>query len=220
MKKAILCIGIFVFILIIIDIGFASNDFNIKACKQTCKEIQKETSDACKTGYLSCKEVCIDSTCKKNCIKEYSLCRKNSVENYRNCQKQCIPSKLPLTCLNGTYNLGDKFPQGCEICECKEKGKVVCKRDAFCNRNTSITVEACTNGGGLYYEFCNGPYFDIVCFSQKFCFCNGIQSYTCPSQYECMTDFIAPNKRVHTIPGWKDLLGNPLGNIGICVQNS
>jgi len=220
MKKTILCIGILVFILLVnIGIGSAS-DLSIRTCKQTCKEVNKETTDACKADYLLCRESCLNSTCKKNCIKEYSICRKNSVENYRNCQKLCNPPKLPLTCLNGTYDLGDKFPLGCEICECKKNGKVVCKRDSFCNKNTSITEERCRIGGGLYYEFCNGPYFDIVCFSQKFCFCNGDKSYTCPRDYECMTDFIAPNRRVHTIPGWKDLLGNPLGNIGVCVQNN
>ena len=220
MKKKSLFISFIIFILLISFSQALDQTTNINACKKGCRDVNKESLDVCKVNYQLCREICTNYACKKICAQEQVACRIDVRSDLHICQKNCISEQLPATCLNGAYNLSDKFKEGCDVCECKNNGKVECKRDNFCNKNTSITEETCKNNGGLYLPLCNGPYFDLVCSQEKFCLCQGNNDSTCPLNYECLNNFISPNKRVHTISGWKNFLGQPLGNIGICVQNN
>ena len=191
----------------------------IRACKQNCVQTHKSALAECSTNYIGCKQSCgMNRTCSNICYQEKTACIRTANKEKNSCQTQCLLIGRP-TCLNGTYNQSQIFTQGCDICECKFNGVVSCKREPFCNKNTSITEQSCTQVGGLYTQLCNGPYFDIVCSQNKFCLCKGNNNYTCPASSECLTDFISPNRRTHTIGGWKTLLGKPLGQIGICAFN-
>ena len=108
------------------------------------------------------------------------------------------------------------FPRGCDVCKCERDGDVSCKREPFCNLNVSVEEDFCSSSGGFYYRICNGPYFDIVCSKNKYCICGGLINYQCGEGYECLYDFVSPNKRTMTIEGFKDLLGRDLGLIGVC----
>ena len=82
-----------------------------------------------------------------------------------------------------------------------------------------VNEEECENAGGFYHEVCNGPYFDIICSPQKFCICDGEDGYSCPGNYTCNHKIrnLLPRKG-NTVQGYKDQLGNELGDIGICEK--
>lgn len=208
-------------LLLLFSISFASASINkteIKMCKDDCKAIYKASLNTCKEDYTTCKENCTDSTCKRTCSQEKNACMKSSNVLYRTCQKNCTPPKI-VGCLNGTINEGDTFAQGCDICKCGKNGQVSCKREAFCNKNTTTTKQSCETTGGFYQGLCNGPHFDIVCSQQKFCLCEGSFDYTCGENHSCLKEFISPNKRTNTVEGWKTMLGVDLGDIGVCVKD-
>jgi len=189
-------------------------------CKTNCLEIKNAEKEICTSNYLSCRSSCQSNyTCSSSCIKTKSECMREVNKDHNSCQKVCREILVP-KCLNGTYNAGETFVSGCDVCKCNTNGKVSCKKEAFCNKNTSVSEEEC-KPHGLYYPLCNGPYFDIVCSQEKFCLCSGFSNYSCPNNHECLKDFISPNKRTqNTIIGFKDLLGRPLGDIGVCVKGN
>lgn len=216
MKKRALLGIVLIFSLMYLVSAFHSTDF--KNCSTECRTTQKEGLDSCKANYETCKQECNDSSCTKNCSKEKTACVRNANENYKECKKDCKAEVMP-KCLNETYKYGETFAQGCELCECKANGKVSCKKESFCNLNVTVSEEECSQNGGFYQALCNGPYFGIVCSQKEFCICGGDNNFTCPADYQCLTDFVSPNKRT-TIGGWKTLLGNPLGEIGVCGKNN
>lgn len=205
---------IFVFSVTLSIASELSADFSVKTCNQGCKENLLDEKEICNLNYKNC-----TSSVRMNCFKEKVQCLKNVTNDYRTCREDC-KTQSAQPCKNGSVEKGDIYEFGCEKCECKARGKVSCKLDAFCNKNTTITKSVCEVAGGLFQQICNGPYFDIVCSQQNFCLCEGDLNYTCPSTYQCLKNFISPNTRLHTTKGWKSMLGAPLGDVGVCVQNS
>lgn len=177
-----------------------------KACKIDCKNIEKKEISKCIT---SCSE---DKRYESDLLKF-------RVGNYQNNCKYSILNP-DAKCLGDKYNAGDIFLDACKICRCDFNEKITCKDTEYCNYNDiNINEEQCTNNGGLYLQLCNGPYFDIVCSKKKYCLCSGSNNYTCPKDYDCIHDFmVSLNRRDNTISGWKSLLGEALGNIGICAK--
>jgi hypothetical protein len=101
------------------------------------------------------------------------------------------------------------------------KNYISCKSLCINNQIDFLVNESeCVESGGLFQEICNGPYFDIVCGQKKFCICGGNFDYNCPESYECVMNFASPNKRTHTVEGWKTFLGVNLGDIGLCGKTS
>ena len=214
MKKELLIILglIFFFSTTLLIAGELGGGFYVKTCNQNCSDNFLIEKNDCNLNYKNC-----TSPIRMNCFKEKVQCLKNATDEYKSCKEDCKILRAE-PCANGSVKKGDSYVFGCEKCECKAKGKVSCKLDGFCNKNITITENICELGGGLFQQICNGPYFDIVCSQQNFCFCEGSFNYTCPLDYECLKDFISPNTRQHTTKGWKSMLGVPLGDIGVCVK--
>ncbi len=218
MKNTVFALMLVLLLLPLITAATQEERNQYQLCRSNCLDDKKISQDLCKSDFSECKTLCISNrTCSSNCVKERINCLKQANSEHVSCQKQCKAIIAP-KCLDGTYNLGDTFTSGCQICECKANGKISCKKDAFCNKNASVSESSCLQAGGLYSPLCNGPYFDLLCTQQNFCLCEGTNNYSCPLNYECMKSFVSPNKRTHTINGWKDVIGLSLGDIGICVQ--
>lgn len=199
-------------------LSFADNH-DVASCKKDCITVKKLSLEICNTAYTQCRNICENNSCRSICSQQKLNCVKNSSSSFLVCRKACNDINIFEGCLNNTYKKGEPFVNGCDKCVCNINKKVSCVRDAYCNKNVSIGMEECTQAGGLYQGICNGPYFDVFCSRQKLCICQGNSNYTCPSNYQCLTDFVSPNKRIsHTIAGWRDLLGKPLGDIGICAK--
>jgi hypothetical protein len=124
-----------------------------------------------------------------------------------------------ITCEDGKYRGGEKFLQDCEVCTCGFDSEITCKKTDFCNfESVEVEEETCIEAGGLFQALCRGPWFGIGCSQQKFCLCSGDFNYQCPQDYTCIKDFKEPRIKRTSIPGWKTLLGEDLGDIGLCAQ--
>lgn len=171
------------------------NDY--KDCRKTCNQEKKACLSEVKQNYSECKDSCSDRKCKRTCSQEM-----------RTEKKECSKTQCLKNCRNES-----------RVCkqEAKNKykqGKADCEFGSF-----NVKQEDCEAAGGFYHEICNGPYFDIICSPKKFCICDGNSGYSCPGNYTCNHDIkgFLPRK-IHTIQGYKDLLGNKLGDIGICEK--
>lgn len=189
-------------------------------CKSECRQVQKDSIISCNTEMSLCKTACNNYSCLNGCAKEKSLCSRNVTSKYRLCQKECIPVKnvTKPVCVfeNVTYDKDTNFTKGCEICTCKDKGKVSCVKDNFCNLNVTVSKDDCVMTGGFYGKLCAGPYFDLVCTPKDYCLCGGLNNSTCPADYTCLKKFVAPLNRRDSVVGWKTSLGKTLGDIGVC----
>jgi hypothetical protein len=215
-------LGILVVSSAAIALASAEQEFSLSSCKRECAAERNVERAACIDAFIECTATCSGQTCKRSCTVQKNSCIAVATAEQTICSKICtyIAQGKLTTCLNGTYRIGETFADGCEQCMCAVNGIVSCKKTPFCNfNNVSIGKELCVSSGGLFHALCNGPYFDIVCSSKKFCLCGGTNEYQCPLNHECIQDFISPNKRIHTIDGWKNLLGQDLGTIGVCAQN-
>lgn len=189
-----------------------------RACNADCTAVKRTAQDTCKEQFLECKEDCEDNKCVSTCSKQRNLCLKEANQEHKNCKNSCKPL-LAKKCTVGenTYIAGEEFQDGCDICECKTTGKISCKKESFCNKDPQISQQLCEESGGFYQALCNGPYFHMSCSQNKYCQCGGTYEYTCPENYECLTEFVPP-KIGNYVPGYRNLLGQPLGDVGVCVQ--
>ncbi len=171
------------------------NDY--KECRKNCGQEKKSCLTEVKQDYAKCREQCIDRECKRTCSQKMRAEKKECSK--RECLRECRDEKNE--CKKQAKN---KYQEAKEACE----------TTVF-----EVSQEECEAAGGLYHEICNGPYFDIICSPQKFCICNGNNEYSCPSNYTCNHKIknILPRKG-NTIQGYKDFLGNELGDIGICEK--
>jgi hypothetical protein len=208
------------------------------ACKEDyniCTDNQKEIRDQCK---VSCtdnkcisqcnkdynnnkKQLCTYSECRKSCSTTYKDCRKTLANDYKECRNSCPYVALDdnIIC-EGGYKPKDTFAQGCDICQCNYNGKITCEKTDYCHfTEPEIEQTDCEEAGGFYYRLCKGPYFGVACSKDYFCICEGDNKYTCPQDNTCVKNFIPPKIKENTLPGWRDLLGNPLGDIGVCAPN-
>jgi hypothetical protein len=164
-----------------------------KACIENAKDLNEECRNSCSLHNGTAKRMCIMNCSLENILKK-EKCSKTG------CVQDCVDGRK----------------------DCKEKVMVRsmnCKKD--CDGLTVLNKEQCDSAGGLFYLICKGLYFDIICSKQKFCICDGDENYSCPSNYTCNhnLDNILP-RNIHALKGYKDLLGNPLGDIGICMKES
>lgn len=210
---------IFILSVIVSIILISANE--IRDCKTVCVSDKKLDKDNCSSLYSSCKDNCNkERLCMNSCVKEKTTCLKQASSNFLKCSKKCMYIGKNITCLNGKYNAGETFLEGCRVCECQYNSRVSCKKTDFCNFNEVLNDKTvCETNNGLYQQLCNGPYFDIVCSQSNFCLCDGNNNYSCPKNYYCLHDFsLSLTRRGYTIAGWKTLLGVQLGNIGICAK--
>lgn len=210
---------IFLFILSIsLAVGLTSEQQKeLFECKSACSLTEKGSIEICKQDYKECSVDCTGSSCKLACSKDRNVCLKAANNDSRSCQKECRDKYVVKpSCMNGTYEVGEKFTQACEICKCTANGRIDCKRDNFCNNNVSLTASECSSAGGFYHQLCTGPYFSIVCTPKKYCLCEGINNYSCPANYSCVKDFVSPTPRQASYREWATLLGKPLGQVGVC----
>lgn len=210
-RELIIFLAVFVLSLTLV---YAAGGFDLKGCKNDCRAVQKSELGLCKENYNECKSECSDRDCRAACSQTRSTCLKDANAAYKSCKDGCVAESMP-KCLDGNYSYGETFAQGCDICECKARGKVNCKKEAFCNLNVTVDEGECAESGGFYQALCNGPYFGIVCSQQEFCLCGGNANFSCPAEHSCLKDFVSPNKRTSVV-GWKTLRGELLGDVGVC----
>lgn len=219
MKKGTLAI---ILILLLIPAALAvtkGQRQEYRSCTSDCRDVRTDVRDSCRADYKQCKESCEDRDCKITCARERISCMKQVNSNYRECRNICRDHLIPKCEFNGEiYQGSDEFENGCETCECRRNGKVRCKQDDFCHKDPEISEQSCTQAGGLFQGLCEGTHYRLFCSRQKYCICEGDDNYSCPSEYECLTDFKAPGNRVYNLQSWRDMLGKPLGEIGICVK--
>ena len=91
-------------------------------CNDDCRLERKNSTGLCKTDYSECKNECAGNstnrTCFSECRKESTNCIKQSNDNYKSCHKSCQAIILPKCEYNNhTYNAGENFTQGCDVCE-------------------------------------------------------------------------------------------------------
>lgn len=194
---------------------------SVRDCKKECSFDKNQNTFENNNNFNLCKENCApkDRKCITNCSNEKRSAIKTVNQNFSKCNKKCSYVGKNITCLNGKYAAGEVFLNACEKCECGYNSKISCTKTDFCNFNASISKNYCESNNGFYNSLCNGPYFDIVCSKDLFCLCDGVGNYSCASDYSCLHSFsLSLTRRSYTIPGWKNLLGKPLGDIGICVK--
>lgn len=217
----------FLLILLILLIGTSniialSEKESIILCKQECRINEKSSIDLCNKDFKSCKNNCSkkDKDCLYECYIEKKGCLDKINFKFSDCSKNCIYLSKNITC--GNRILGEIFFEGCDLCRCEYNKKINCKKTDFCNYDKVLRNKTqCISNKGLYQQLCNGPYFDIVCSKDNFCLCEGDNNYSCPEEYTCLHEFsLSLTRRGYTLPGWKTLLGKPLGNIGICAKKS
>jgi hypothetical protein len=167
----------------------------------------------CARTYVQGKRACSISDCRRQCATEKRDCVTGARDDYKGCCQACDESGFDhITCQDGAYTAGTVLLRGCDTCTCGYDGELNCKESPTCNYDVSITEEECT--GGLFQPLCAGPYFRLRCSREKYCLCGGDAGYTCPENSVCLHEFKA--KIPPTLKGYRDKLGQPLGDIGIC----
>jgi hypothetical protein len=212
---------------------------NSNLCKKECMNDKKAALHSCVSENIECRQscqaskeaclienknsknktkICNNYACMKECAETKNICNSLAVLSNAYCPQACNAGNMNVTC--GDYNAGESFVNGTEMCGCNYKGEIVCKKNnALFARLTSFDSNECNNGGGLFQQLCNGPYFDIVCTGKNYCLCSGNGNNSCPSNSACLTNFDI-NVRKDTVAGWKNYIGEDLGNIGICVKGA
>lgn len=167
---------------------------NYKECRVECGEVKKTCLDGLKQNYSDCRNNCTERGCIRECSKEMKAEKKDCSKI--DCLKECRDIKN--VCREEAKNKSYECRKICEISPYK------------------VSENECE----FYHEICNGPYFDVICSKDKFCICDGAGNYSCPQNYTCnheIEEFL-PRKK-HTVQGYKDFLGNDLGDIGVCMKD-
>ncbi|OGJ20865.1 hypothetical protein A3K73_05995 [Candidatus Pacearchaeota archaeon RBG_13_36_9] len=221
MKKNVIYIAIaLISIVFLASLVFAlSQKAQVSGCKANCTSISRNETKICNEDYKACRTECREE--KKACLDEtqqkFHSCLGNCSSRWcsRDCSKQriierkeCGKSECLLDCRNIRDNCTESAKANFSAC------KDLCELSPF-----EISEEDCENASGFFYKLCNGPYFDIVCSKESYCICDGKTNYTCPENYTCNKDIEEFLPRKAQAPEvYKDLLGNDLGNIGICKK--
>lgn len=221
--SGLLLAGLFIAVLSAGFVLAASEKSEIAGCSKNCTSSRVSELNVCQSQYKDCKLNCTRE--KKSCLnasaQEFKICRqgcdalagKDKIQCKMNCSKEKIKKADVCSkrkCFSGCFNSSSICKQ-----EAKDKSSA-----CMANCTGSVLSEAqCEASGGFHYKLCNGPYFDIVCSQNSYCICNGFGNYTCPANYSCSQKIknLAPRK-ANTIAGYKDLLGNDLGSIGVCEK--
>ncbi|HRZ85534.1 MAG TPA: hypothetical protein P5277_02020 [Candidatus Paceibacterota bacterium] len=196
----------------------------LELCQNSCYLNNEETKsclfDCTKQYKLDKRNFCRLTQCKSECTSNRIDCNKLVKERFKNCGISCPYINKNITCEDGRYKAGEMFLDGCDICTCNFNSKVNCKKSDFCNfKDMRVSENECVEAGGFYQQLCKGPYFGIGCGKDYYCQCDGVDNYTCPSNYTCIKNFKEINIKQNSISGWKTLLGRDLGDIGLCAKN-
>lgn len=215
--KKLLIFGILVVFVAVVVAALPSRE-DTQICNEDCKLEYNEAVSECGNLQTDCLENCEGKHCRNTCFKEKKVCLKEAREKRQLCTLTC--KRGFSGCEDGAYEFKETFTEGCDVCECNVNGRVTCKREPYCNKNVSISAESCEANGGFYYPICKGPYFSVVCSQQNLCLCGGNAEWTCGEGQECFYDFVSPLKKKGSIKGFRDLLGRPLGDVGVCAVNN
>lgn len=206
--------------------------YNRTLCYDDCKNTslnsssQKKCMKSCSYIYQSSVKNCSSSICSKECTQEKNYCSNAVAEDFNDCSSKCrmlAKYNTTLSCnddIYGQYSAGDKYVKGCELCKCGYTGNISCKDTQYCNFDESQLVDEesiCEDSGGYYQPLCHGPFYDVKCDRKPLCQCEGINNYTCPENSICLKE-ISTEETTISVPGWTDMLGNSLGDVGICVN--
>jgi hypothetical protein len=195
----------------------------LEECKSNCTD--KSCVRQCSSDFRANKrQLCDYNSCRKLCSIERRECRREALTDYRECRSSCqytpFDSNIKCEYEGITYRAGQKFLEGCDSCKCRFDGSVDCQDTQFCNfQDVIIPKRTCESSGGLYLGLCRGPYFGIGCSQKKYCLCAGDDNYSCPLDHTCILDFEPPRIKSSSVPGWKNMIGQPLGDIGVCAEN-
>ncbi len=220
MKKNVVYIAIVLLtIFLLVEVLAESQKQQISGCKANCSNISRSAIKVCNDDYRACrtecgagKKACMNETqqrfydCKEKCFGRWCTrdCSKKRINERKECSKsECLPD-----CRDKSGNCTEAAKAN--FSSCKEG----CEESPF-----EISPEDCGNAGGFFYKLCNGPYFDIVCSKESFCICDGKANYTCLGNYTCnhnIEEFLP--RKTQTPEIYKDLIGNDLGDIGICEK--
>lgn len=217
MKKILMLAISILAIILLTSLVFA---LSAKDCKKECSFAKRDSIYNSNAEFKLCKQNCNLTNygkCVANCSNEKRIIIKRTNQEFSNCNEKC--KYAGITCENGRYKGGEVFLEGCNRCVCGLNSKISCIKTDFCNYNAKINKSYCELNGGFFNQLCNGPYFDIFCSKDNYCICDGFNNNSCPSDFFCMHNFsISAGRKANTIPGWKDLLGKKLGDIGVCVK--
>jgi hypothetical protein len=233
-EKIILLTGTLILVLILVNLNLilamSSEQRLINECKRESTINQREANNLCNNEFKECINSCSEISyylrkreCNSFCSLEKKDCSDKIKFQFSSCSRDCRLkiSSVNISCENGKYLIGDMFLKDCEVCKCNYDSKISCKKTNFCNfKSVRIDKEYCEENNGKYLALCNGPYFDIICSKASFCLCEGLNNYSCPEDYACIKQFnINLNvRKSETIPGWKTLIGQTLGDVGICAK--
>lgn len=224
--------------LILINLVLISAINDIRECRNDCQQEKRNEIRQCNTGYNECKSICINDkrecylqaknssvSCRQECLdiddrKNKSLCLRQCSGEYRESVKSCSQEyrQCSDSCKEEKNNATWEYKQTYDSCinQCTFNDEEQTKSEI----NYEVDELLCNNSGGFYQQLCKGPFFGIVCSKEKYCQCQGFGNYTCPQNYECVLDHnIVVKGRGHSIPGWRNLLGQDLGPIGLCGIN-
>jgi len=219
--KIIISIIFLLMIILVITLVIATE---VSYCKKDCSFNKRIDIKTCNNAYKECRQVCNDNkkSCLYNVSEDYQICKEECdlLIDKRTCKRECVRQKI--------HDKKNCSKREC-LAECRKERKN-CKRYVKvkwldCRYNcsfsqVSLSQEECENAGGFFHQICNGVYYDIICSPDKFCICDGFGDYQCPANYSCNHNIkkYLPRKQ-HTVKGYKDLLGNALGNIGVCMKD-
>jgi len=148
--------------------------------------------------------------CKQDCRANRVLDKIECKASYEECREDCRGYSCRRTCTQEKNLCLKEANDDYKVCQ------DICKHGLF---DFSISQDSCTEAGGFYESLCNGPYFGVVCTQTKFCMCKGNEDYSCPVNYSCVKNFKTAYMQYYSVEGWVNLLGQPLGNIGLCAKN-
>jgi len=184
-------------------------------CRKKCSDERGNETKICNDGYKACRVECGEEkkTCLDNVKQNHTACNNNCSERgcIRECSKKMIEEKKEC----GKTECLKECRDTRNVCRDEAKNKSHECREACEINPYEVGEDECE----FYHEICNGPYFDVICSKDKFCICDGDKNYSCPQNYTCSHEIeeFLPRKK-HTVQGYRDLLGNDLGDIGVCKK--
>jgi hypothetical protein len=224
---------VFIFVLLILGQSFASANYGeVASCNRTCNLVSNSEKRVCSDENKECRLSCADdlSSCRIAAALEYNLCKSECLildkDQRRVCLAECSDefratraectleaTECRNSCKDEKVICEDSVAE--DLLQCRASCEVESVEEEF---NFDVSENECVEAGGFYQQLCKGVYFGIVCSQHSYCHCDGFNEYTCPENYYCEKDFgITVRGRGQSLPGWKSLLGQDLGDVGLCA---
>jgi hypothetical protein len=224
---------VFIFVLLFSGSVFALSDSRqVSSCLRDCNLVSNIEKRDCSDIHGNCRLDCAQelSSCKVEAASEYVGCKSECSgldrEEKRICMRECSNDfrDSRVACSSGAQQCRSECKDEKTICEdsvaedllqCRMACEVESIEEEF---NFEVSENDCSQAGGFYQQLCKGVYFGIVCSQHSYCHCDGFNEYSCPEDYYCEKDFgITVRGRGQSLPGWKSLLGQDLGDVGLCA---